>query len=1111
MLERAEGDVLVSALEALLKGVLESEVPLHSVLGPSRGVFKRLGSITSEASAERLFASHGCRLEIVDEPGRAVELGARTCLSGRNVMLMLPAGDILRSANALVRVRELLAGTEGFGLLLLIEDDVERLDRAAPIHLLDDLAIARIEPNDVSDLRDMVEHGIRLSRAGNGPAAILASSNILHAQDTIRLRPNRVVDTIDVAAAMRRRRRVGRGYEGMELLRLARRLELNHAHGFPSPGELAPLGLVAVGPAYSAAEYLLRRFGLEGRVPLLQLGMSSPLDESITERLFLRCENVVVLETRPGVVGRELVGAAEAARRKGGTAASVWWRTLPPQDGQDVSLDRGDALRASRVARKISHMLDAVSTGRTVTRGLAPSDRKLEELEVPPRGASSGVEGAIRTVRNLLTATSQWLEERDEEPDSERVALQLDDSVDASAYDRVVQAEIWGRQRFLADGPAAIRECAVDSRPRILVICDIGMQSGIDVVRLATASVPEEHGERVAVRSTSLDDLDGVLELLRESVLSNQVTVLVARDGSPPRFDRAAVERSFREVDRLGFTPMQRVVRSAEQACSLRAPVFADLLGTGLDRNSEELESSFRLDTLPRRLGRGLLVRLRPLTEQVEVVRTQPPVIQQHDSGGNRPAVPTIKHSNASVWRCHVAGWRGAEPGLVPRIISEAGRAMGYRVGCVVSTQPAGPGRGAWAQLLFTRPRTGSNPALPISIPYGEADVLVGVDPVETLRAIGPDPTLRVAAADRTDAVVNIGLLTDQEEHARARPRGTRELLQEGIDQRCREQPWVFDLVAPARRTLLTERLIDMMLLGITFQRGLIPVSIEVLERVIERTERNEFGRLLVAFRHGRTLAAGLPTPREPQINSRDVEPMIRRLVRGVRMDAGRRRSRALRFEALLREGIDQMPGLLETARGRPAVADYSIGLRHALVWGGFSLAEQFSQLVCGLYNADSGARSRRMTCYAIYPLIEVLLPRDPIFIAAMTSSMEQRLRIRERLAVRHARGDRIERRYLTRLELIFARRRFRLDFRTSNWAAWAIRALGTVVPHGWRGNAQERGLSREVVALVEEATRQASVDPERWEAVMLKLNMQAEMGRLRSMRPADLRKLIAQ
>ena len=81
------------------------------------------------------------------------------------------------------------------------------------------------------------------------------------------------------------------------------------------------------------------------------------------------------------------------------------------------------------------------------------------------------------------------------------------------------------------------------------------------------------------------------------------------------------MERSFREVDRLGFTPMQRVLRPAEQACGLRAPVFADLLGTGLDRNSEELETSLRIDSLPRRLGRGLLLRLRPLTEQVEVVR----------------------------------------------------------------------------------------------------------------------------------------------------------------------------------------------------------------------------------------------------------------------------------------------------------------------------------------------------------------------------------------------------------------------------------------------------------------------------------------------------------
>ncbi len=1101
--------MLIPALDALLKGVLESEVPLHMLLGPARGPFHDLREAAGRETTKRLFSSHGCRLEVVDEPGRSIEIGARTCLSGRNVMVLLPAGDILRSANALVRVRELLEGQKGFGLVLLIEDDVERLERAAPIHLLEDLAVARIEPNDVSDLRDMVEDGIRLSRAGSGPAAILASSTILHSMDTITLRPNRIVDTIDVAAALRRRRRAGRGYESMELLRLARRLELNHAHAFPSPGEIAPLGLIAVGPAYSAAEYLLRYFGLEGRVPLLQLGIPAPLDQSITERLLLRCENVVVLETRPGLVGRQLIGAAEAARRRTGNAASVWWEALPERDGEPVSLERGDALRASRVARKIAHLLDAVSTGGTVTRALAPAAHELERLEVPSRGVGVGVEGAIRTMRNLLKVTAQWLDEREPELESERIALQLDERVDHAQYDRVVEAELWGRQRFLADGPAAIRECASDPTPRILVICDIGSEVGIDVVRLATASVPDEHGDRVTVRSVTLGDLDEVLELLRESVLSDQVTVVVARDGTPPRFDRTAIERSFREIDRLGFTPMQRVLRPAEQACGLRSPVFADLLGTGLDRNSEELATTFRVDTLPRRFARGLLFRVRPLTEQVEVLRSRPPVIEQRDAGGNLPPPPAIRHASAATWRCHVAGWRGEEPGLVPKIICEAGREMGYKVGAVVSTQQAGPGRGSWAQVLFTRPREGTRPPLPISIPYGEADLLLGVDPVESLRALGPDPQLRVAGAGRTHAVVNIGLLSDQEEHARGRPQGTRELLREGIEQRCREDPWVFDLVAPARRTLLTERLIDMMLLGISFQRGLIPVSIEVLERVIERSEPGRFGRSLVAFRHGRTLATGLPAPRHPEINSREVEPMIRRLVRGVRVDSRRRRGTARRFEQLLRDSMAQMPGLLESSRGRPAVADFSVGLRHALAWGGFPLAERFADLVRRLYRADSGARSRRTTCYAIYPLAEAMLIRDSIFIATMTTSMEQRLRIRERLAARHARGDRIERRYLTRMELIVARRRFRLDFRTSDWGAWATGLLAPVVPHAWRGSRHERLLAREVMELVESAISGMREDPEHWEHVMQKLNLQAEMGRLRVMRPGELDRLV--
>jgi hypothetical protein len=1107
-LELAEGDIVMSALDALLKGTLESEIPIDAIFAPVRGPFRLLASIERDETASELFKRHGCRLELVNEPGRAIELAARTCSLGRNVVLMLPSGDSLRAASGVARARAALQGASGYGLALVVEDDLESPSGGAPARLLEDLGIARIEPDDVMELRDMVEAGIRLSRAGNGPAAILASSTLLRSIDTISMRPNRVVETVDAAAAMRGRRRLPRGVESADVLRLARRLELNQPYGLPSPGERAPLGLVAIGPAYSAAEHLLRRFNLSGRVPLLKLGMPSPLDDSIVERLLVRCEQVLVLEGRPGLTAPAILAAGESARRRGAPVATVWWRELPDRDGMPITLQRGDALRSSRLARRISHVLDSVSTGSNVTRGLKAADPRFEQLPVPSRGGSLGVQGAVRTVRNLLIATSQWLVEREEDPGSDRVALMLDTPVEGGPYDRVVQAEIWERERFLAEGPAVVRECARDQASRLLVVCDVGGVMGTDLSRLATAAVPDEEGHRVKVVTAVLDDLDAFLETLRESALNEGVTIMVARDGSPPRFDREAIERSFREVDQLGFTPVQRIIRPADQACSLRPPLFADLLGTGLDRHGDELETSIRFDRLPRRLRRGVLLRVRPQTEQVEVVRTRAPMVDVTGGLNGRLSPPELRHAAKSTWRCHLAGFRGADPGLATRILSRAGRTMGYRVGCVVSSEQAGPGRGAWAQLLFSRPRDGTTPSLPIAIPYGEADLLLGVDPVETLRALGPDPELRVADAERTDAVVNLGLLADQVEHSSVRLRRTDEALEDAINHHCREEPWCADLVGLARRSLLTERLMDLLLLGIAYQRGTLPLTLEAIESAIEEEQQGDFGRLLVAFRYGRSLEFGGAAPRDDSLRTPQIDRMIRRLVRDVRANGFRKRRDAVRLESLITSNIEAMPGLTESALGRPAIVDFAVAVRHALAWGGMVMANRFADLIRGLYDADSGARARRMTCYAIYPLAEAMLIRDPMFVATMATGMEQRRRIRERLAVRHARGDVITRRYLTRIELIFGRRRARFDLRSSDWPARVVASMVGILPRAWRGTASERSLAEAAISLVERATREAAEDRELWERTMLRFNIQAEMGHLRSMHADELEQL---
>lgn len=203
------------------------------------------------------------------------------------------------------------------------------------------------------------------------------------------------------------------------------------------------------------------------------------------------------------------------------------------------------------------------------------------------------------------------------------------------------------------------------------------------------------------------------------------------------------------------------------------------------------------------------------------------------------------------------------------------------------------------------------------------------------------------------------------------------------------------------------------------------------------------------------------------------------------------------------------MPGLQETARGRSAALDFSVALRHCLFWRGLETARTYARLITRLYAADSGAHSRRMTSYAIFPLAEAMLIPDPLYVATMCTSLDQKRRIRERLGIRHARGDHMERRYLTRFELIIARRRFRLDVASGHWPAWLISALVRFVPAGWRGSRGERRVRASIIELIERATRESAGDPEHWERVMLRLNLQAEMGRLRMLSSGEMRRII--
>ncbi len=1049
-LARAEGRDLYLATDAILKGVLESEVPIGRLVGPPRPPFLPLFRRLDEPGVEALFDRHGCERFAVGDAARATMLASRAA-AGRGAVLLLSNDQLFYAMPAL----QALASRENGPLALVLEDNPELAPAAAPRRLMADLGVPCLEPSDVESLRDMIEIALRLGRAAAKPVAIIVDVARLRSLDTLEARPNRIVERIDEAAAARRDRRVPRGTaEVGDLMRLARRLELNTAGAMPSPGEREPLGLLVAGNALQATRHLLADVGLEGQVPVVGLGLTSPLDDALVLRLLLRCDSVVVLENRPGGLAASLAEIVERSRSRGESPASLWWSSLPEGlESPATELEAGDAIRPSRLARKLLHLLHPIRPTLQVGAKLASVPEAIASLPVPVRGEGLGFAGASARVREALGEIDRELRRGSDGPVA---AISIDGAEPPGSPAKVVPIEIWDRKRFAFEGPAAVRQAMRTRSGRVMIVCDLAGEDEVDVARLARAAVPAEPDESLTVKVCDVHDRAGLREALLEAARAERLTVLVARDGPPPRLDPIAAERALADVDRLGFAPRQRVVFLAESACELGAARPSPL------HDPPPVRTRGWIRKLRIQSGAAVRLRVRPFLEQVDAIRSKPPAGVRGDEASGVPT-PRPIHAAHSRWRAHLAGYRGGAPGVAAQILCEAGRLMGYRVRAVWDPTPIGPGRRAWAQVLFTRAGRGEEPPLEPAIPQGEADLLIGLDPIESLRAIGPDPWLRVASPERTSAVVNLAPLAEG-----GVPAEVHAALPSAVRRTCLVGSQVEDLLGPCRNAFLTERVLDVVLLGFAYQRGLVPVTPEAILQALRGQEDRGVGRCVDAFAFGRRLATQAAIESKPAAVEPEAVPRVmRRIVRSAARRGGRGGER---ISQVLREALSAMPGLLESEAGRRSAAEFAECLAAAVVWGGVEHAARYAERIRRLYAVDRGETGRELTRLAIAPIAEAMLVRDLFHVAAMSLSPRHLSTLRATLRVRSARGDRVERRFLFRIDALAFGRRMRLDLRTSDWLPIVLAKISRAWPWRWRGTPRERALREAVLSRLEQA-----------------------------------------
>jgi indolepyruvate ferredoxin oxidoreductase len=314
------------------------------------------------------------------------------------------------------------------------------------------------------------------------------------------------------------------------------------------------------------------------------------------------------------------------------------------------------------------------------------------------------------------------------------------------------------------------------------------------------------------------------------------------------------------------------------------------------------------------------------------------------------------------------------------------------------------------------------------SIPYGRADLLLGIDILEAARAIDPREQFRVASKDRTATVLNlyrqptVYTLLGKEDF-------DPEKMRDEIFAHARpEHSFAKNLSELCEQRLGSKLYANIMMLGVAFQLGYIPVRAHSIAWAIKDSIKRDHRKNLKAFNIGRKLALeprALPNKPTPETWDQLVTNKVR-ILRRQRLVG---RNRAMAFEKLVQGAMKQM-------RDLPDGAKYDLALRiyDLMQYQGVDFAKQYVENVRRVYRRDAAERKFRATEAAIFGLAKVMLIKDEIYVSYLLTREEKKLRDIAKFGVDVSNGDRIVYRHHTSPEFNIGRFRVRLRITTQDW-----------------------------------------------------------------------------
>lgn len=1016
------------------------------------------------------------------------------------------------------------------GAVVIIGDDPWSDSTQVPADsrfLSQHLHLPVMEPATFQELKDWLAVAFELSQEADCFIGYLVTTNQADGGGSVEARANRVpavsrtqrvtldAGAIPVEDTVLLPPRTGRREAGLAgrmdiLLRRARELGVNGI--LRPPTATARVGVVTSGLAYCYLEHALLELGVSGRLPILKLGITHPVDATLVREFAETVEALIVVEEKRAFLETQVTRILKDAFQNGQLPRyiSVWGKTFP---GGRPGFPETGGLNPSLLIERLAPILGLPAFG---VEGVDPQRLAAEatlveataryDVTIParmptfcpgcPHRDSSSV--LLDLKRDFLNP--QYMQERHGrgpvdlifhgdtgcytmymfEPTKELMhnysGMGLGGGTGAGIDPFITNKQIvfMGDSTFYHSGMLAISDSIQHKQDATYLILDnkttamTGHQPtpGQDADIVGRPTFPQDieaivtgmtRGGAIPVVRINPASRTGYRACLEDTILQDGVKVIIADKECGITYHRRVNRERRQELNREGFFREELHINIDPEVCEFCLECTRATGCPGLAFVDTDFGQKVTIDNSICVEDTACSKRkVCPSFEEVRVFRRQAPPQKAWPDGRGLP-VPRPA-AFGETWSAYVAGVGGMGVGVITATLVRAGFREGLTVRFCDKKGLAIRNGGVYSHVSFSRNGGVRSPV----VPYGKVDLLLGIDLLEAVRGLDPATHFRVASPDHTAAVVNtaktatVPVLMGKEDFSPADlehvlQRYTKRAAYAGADCAQIAETWLGSKVYA-----------NMVLLGLACQHGLLPVSLESLEWAITQSIRpDDRASNFAAFRLGRALVADpeayLPRALQPQSYGMlldDKTQILRRRWRG--------RGLARAYRELVEEAQRVMDFDDETAR-HLALRVYDL-----VQYEDVAYARRYVELVKSVFSKDHPGHGYRATKAVIRYLHKVMAIKDEVYVAHLLTSEEKRRRDLERYDVDPARGDRIEYVHLNRPQFTVFGLNAEWDLRTRNWMLRLMRhakVLRRLLP-GW--HARETAFRTWYIELVE-------------------------------------------